>query len=49
MFKFAITLKIGARRICAVSRHSSGSEALSEICEALGIIYPSAASIRRLA
>jgi hypothetical protein len=48
MYHFRIRLAHGHSRYQAICRHNSGGEALAEVCEALGIIYPSHASIVRL-
>jgi hypothetical protein len=48
MFRFRIRLSHGCSRFQAICRHNSGAEALAEVCEALGIIYPTHASIIRL-
>lgn len=48
-YRFRIRLSHGASRYQAICHHNSGGEALAEICDALGIVYPSHASIVRLA
>lgn len=48
-YAFRITIIHAGQRQCFKSRHTSGGAALSEICTALGIEYPSHASIVRIA